>query len=52
MQNEQGELIEQREPADFIVNDGSVEPLLEKGIFFLRNVKPGSAINPQGSNDE
>ena len=23
-----------------------------KGVYFLRNTKPGSPINPQGTNDE
>ena len=29
-----------------------MEPLLEKGIFFLRNTKGNTAINPTGANDE
>ena len=31
---------------------GSDQKIIGKGVFFLRNVKPGTAISGQGTNDE
>jgi hypothetical protein len=50
--NEQGEVEELRQPAEFIVTDGTDQKILGKGVFFLRNTKPGTAINATQTNDE
>jgi len=50
--NEQGEVEELRQPVEFVVTDGCDQKLRGKGVYFLRNTKPGAAINPQGTNDE
>jgi len=50
--NEQGEVEELRQPAEFLVTDGMDQKLLGKGVFFLRNTKPGASINATATNDE
>jgi len=50
--NEQGEPEELRQPHEFVVTYGDGVKLRGKGVYFLRNTKPGTAINPQGTSDE
>lgn len=41
-----------RQPHEFVVSHGEGVKLRGKGIYFLRNTKPGQAINQTATNDE
>jgi hypothetical protein len=43
---------ERSQPPEFVVTDGDGVKLRGKGVFFMRNTKPGTAINQTATNDE
>lgn len=51
--NDAGEIDERRsgDHKEFFVTHGDKEKLRGKGLYFLRCVPPGKAINPSGTND-
>ena len=50
---EQGDIeVSERQPHEFIVTDGNNIKLRGKGVFFMRNTKPGVKINETVVSDD